>query len=84
MSFWQNVVYVLGPGTAILVGMIPVALTLAIWRYNRNRLRRRSPLSDNLLRPPGHSLREKIEKVTERFVMLGAFCAFLPLLLYVV
>lgn len=83
MSFWQNVVYVLGPAASIVVGIIPVGLCMAIWRRQRSRLRRRSPLTQDLLRPPGHSLREKIEQATERFVFLGILCAFLPLLLYI-
>jgi hypothetical protein len=59
-----------------------VAGTMLLWRRKRARARKRSPLTTDLLRPPGYSLRLQIEalrdKVDEALLLLVAA----PLALY--
>ncbi len=51
---------ILAVGGSMLVGPL-VAVAALLWRRRQNRLRRRSPITLQMLRPPGHSLREQLD-----------------------
>lgn len=76
VSLWFLIGFVALEGFAVLI------LFALIWWLRHSGARRRSPLSRNLLRNPGDSLRPQIEDLT--LDLLGLFCLFLilPLVLY--
>ena len=54
----------------LLAGFVPLAVLLALVfleRWRRKRRGERSPLSEKLLRPAGHSLQRKLEDLNEAF-----------------
>ena len=48
-----------------LIGFVPLAGFIYVWRSRERRYLRESPLVRDLLRPPGHSLREKIDELND-------------------
>lgn len=80
MTVSKIVLLVLVPAM-VLSGPV-IAGGMLIWRKKRERARKRSPLTTDLLRPPGYSLRLQIDalrdKVDEDLIALVA----IPLLLY--
>ena len=49
------------PALIILLGLAPIVVLVYWWRRKNRLYARQSPLTRNLLRPPGHSLRLKVE-----------------------
>ncbi len=52
------------PVVLALCGLLLLALMISVWRFHEQRQVRHSPLTRNLLRPPGHSLRRRIDELT--------------------
>jgi hypothetical protein len=67
---------------ALVLSGPAIAGSLLLWRKTRERARKRSPLTADLLRPPGYSLRVQMDalrdKVDEDLIALVA----IPLVLY--
>ncbi len=63
--FLSWVMLVLLPAAAMAVAMIIPILLVKRWRGDQERSLRKSPLTRELLRSPGHSLRQKIDEVEE-------------------
>jgi Nuclease-related domain len=62
IPMWQSLL--------LLAGFVPLAVLLALVfleRWRRKRRGERSPLSEKLLRPAGHSLQRKLEDLNEAF-----------------
>lgn len=70
---------------AIIFVPIFVAAFFSIFMFRRNRRGRRTPLTGNLLRGPGESLRKEIESISEKLnnTLLNLFMTFVPPLLVV-
>ena len=68
------------PILVMLLGFAPMAAVVYWWGRN-NRRKCQSPLTRDLLRPPGHSLRQRIEELDSKIELhlLGVF--LIPLLL---
>src|SRR5438874_1356990 len=63
---------------------LPIVLIIVfmVWQLRRIRHKTKWPISDKLLRPPGESLRRKLEEMDERWVFyfLGVLVAWLTCL----
>ena len=53
----------IAPALLVIAVIVLVAPVVLCWRWYLHRQPRHSPLTKNLLRPPGHSLHEKIEEI---------------------
>jgi hypothetical protein len=51
------------PSILVVCGFAFLALVVYVWRRKERRQVRHSPLSQNLIRSPGHSLRQRIEEI---------------------
>ncbi|OIQ85621.1 nuclease-related domain protein [mine drainage metagenome] len=67
-----------------LLIFLPVASAAGIllWRITWKNARRRYPLQDCILRPPGESTRQRLESESERFANIVLYMTLLPALLY--
>tara|TARA_R110002049_G_scaffold246873_2_gene420979 strand:+ start:344 stop:1249 length:906 start_codon:yes stop_codon:yes gene_type:complete len=76
-------------------GLIPIALIASLflfsvflavallkWRRNVQKRTRRSPLTSDLLRPPGQRLREQLDEVGDDVDIYVSMLMFLPALIY--
>lgn len=63
---------------ALCIGPMIVAVWLLEYRKRQERARRRSPLSIDLLRTPGHSLREKLDEQRANAVLDLALTMWMP------
>lgn len=70
----------------ILVGMagLFIAVLLLQLRRRRSRLTRRSPLTSDLLRGPGHQLREQIDEIRDKVDESLTMLVFGPMLVYAI
>ncbi|MGV3635383.1 MAG: hypothetical protein ACO1NY_13625 [Pseudorhodoplanes sp.] len=64
MSLLLEILQALGIAMVMLIGPF-IAATLLLWRKRMVRKQRKSPLTENLLRPPGHRLLLQIEAVRD-------------------
>ncbi len=64
MSLLLELFQAIGIAMVMLIGPI-VAVSLLLWRKRMARKRRRSPLTEQLLRPPGHHLLMQIEALRD-------------------
>ena len=70
------------PVLVLLIGFVPIIAVVYWWRRN-NRLRKRQyPLTRDLLRPPGHSLRQRIDDLDLDIDLHLIAAMTAPLLLY--
>lgn len=74
------VVLIVGIAVLTLSGPF-IATAFLLLRKRRARARRRSPLTANLLRGPGHALREEIDKVSSDIDTSAMALVFVPILL---
>ena len=70
------------PALILLLGIVPLLALVYWWRRNNRFHSRRSPLTRNLLRPPGHSLRKKIEDFDAGIDLHIIAIVLVPSLLY--
>jgi hypothetical protein len=70
------------PAALAVLGIVPVMVLVAIWRYRNQRYRRKSPLTQDLLRAPGHSLRLKIEDLNCEIVLCLLAIMMVPLYIF--
>ena len=90
MSFLLELLQALGFVMVMLIGPI-VAVSLLLWRKRKVRKNRKSPLTEQLLRPPGHrllmqidALRDDIDEYLMRLMLIPTtFSAFYFSRLYV-
>ncbi len=75
-----KIIALLIPLALVYVSLIPVFILLYVFRLSRKR--RRSPLTQNLLRTPGESLRTQIEEVTATIDSYLVLFLLLPLGMY--
>ena len=83
MSFLLELLQALGIVMIMLIGPI-VAVSLLLWRKRKVRKNRKSPLTEQLLRPPGHrllmhidALRDDIDEYLMRLMLIPTtFSAF--------
>lgn len=66
----------------LLLGVIPILVLVAYYRLLRKRELRESPLTRNLLRPPGHSLKLMVGELDEEIGLLIAYLTLIPLFAY--
>jgi hypothetical protein len=52
------------PIALVFVGLLPILAIVLFWRAKEREYSRKSPLTRNMLRPPGHSLRKKIDDLS--------------------
>lgn len=85
MNSLSDVVLIISVAALGIVGPL-VSAALLVWRRRRTRALRRSPLTADLLRPPGHSLRQELDTlrdaVDEHLLLLAigplaAYCVYL-------
>lgn len=67
----------------MVVCLAAVILSILLWRWNRKRRNVRPPVSEKMLRPPGESLRIKLQELDEKLdynltmcIVLGAILGF--------
>lgn len=65
---------------AVMLGFMLIPAAALVVRRKRIRALRRSPLTTDLLRPPGHQLRDEIERVRDDVDLYVTFSALIPLL----
>lgn len=71
----------------VLVGIyagIFVVVQMLTWRKRRSEAKRRSPLTSDLLRPPGHSLQERLDILKDDIVIWLFQLIFGPLVIYAI
>ena len=78
MSFLVSLI----PAALTLVGVVPLLGIILWWRERERRYVRESPLTRNLLRSPGYSLREKIAGLDEQLIDHLFGIISVPLLLF--
>ncbi len=73
-------------GYAYLVGYVLIyfAVVAGIWIWRLNRKQERPPVTEKLIRGPGESLRQKIEKFDDTLLLHLVGCALVPLLVMIV
>ena len=72
------------PVLILLVGLVPVAALVYWWRRNDRLHARQSPLTRELLRPPGHSLRNRITAFDKQIEELILAAVLVPITMYAV
>lgn len=70
------------PTIILIMSFALIASLLKYWEWSTKRSRKRSHLTQDLLRGPGESLREKVEDMTRDIVALMMVSLFLPLVFY--
>lgn len=75
---------VLLPAAIAIIGLLPIKVIFSIWRTRECRNLRESPLTGNLLRPPGYSLRQKVDDLNIDIVSYLVAIVMIPLLVFVV
>lgn len=83
MTAWNFVAWIFSPTIALIVGFIPAYLVLWTWQQKRQRMQRKSPLTKDLLRPPGHSLQQNIMELSDDLAYSAAYVVAIPLLVYI-
>jgi hypothetical protein len=76
----QHVAIIIGVLFAFFVGPV-IAIIFLLRRKRRARARRRSPIGIDLLRSPGHSLREELEESTSDVLFDITLLMVVPLLI---
>jgi len=70
------------PVGVMLAGACSTLLLAYVWRRMRRRSQRRSPLARDLLRSPGHSLRERVVELDGDVAGYLMFLPLMPVLAY--
>ena len=81
MQFLEMVLTAMIPGLLMLTSVF-VLLIVFGYRQLHQRRRRRSPLTDKMLRGPGESLRQRIEELDGQAQMYLALLFAMPLVVY--
>ena len=79
---WSNLFSVIIPILLLFVGMGVTVAIVYIWKRKQNLNQRQSPLTQDLMRPPGYSLRLKVNEQSDEVTILFIFMLITPLLLY--
>lgn len=79
---WSNLFSVIIPILLSFVGMGVTVAIVYIWKQKQNLNQRQSPLTQDLMRPPGYSLRLKVNEQSDEVTILFIFMLITPLLLY--
>jgi hypothetical protein len=75
----QNQLYInFFPALLLLTPMFICLGTLYVWKYLRDRQKRRSPLTTELIRQPAHGLRDELDNLTFDLSSKFAIGMFLP------
>lgn len=69
---------------ALALGGPLIAGFIVVWRRRERRSRRRSPLTADLLRPPGHSVRARVDELRDNVDEVLIVLVALPLLIYAI
>ncbi|MDB5345374.1 MAG: hypothetical protein JWP89_3751 [Schlesneria sp.] len=72
------------PGIMALIGFVPTLGFLYFWKRKERRELRESPLTRNLLRAPGHSLRFKIADQAEELLLSVLIMVIAPVMAFAV
>ncbi|MGD0238192.1 MAG: nuclease-related domain-containing protein [Syntrophorhabdales bacterium] len=75
--------------TALMTGLIPFLIFIGmtgilsgVFWYNSRQSHRRSPLTQDLMRSPGHSLVVRIEEISQSILLWTLFATILPVCFY--
>lgn len=79
---WSNLFSVIIPILLLFVGMGVTVAIVYIWKRKQDLKQRQSPLTQELMRPPGYSLRLKVNEQSDEVTILFIFMLITPLLLY--
>lgn len=80
----QVLLAVLGPVALIVIGILPMLGTILWQRWRERRHPRRSPLTKDMLRPPGYSLRAKIADINGEINAALVAACIIPLASYAI
>ncbi len=72
------------PVALALVGFIPTIGFLYLWKRKERQELTKSPLTRNLLRPPGHSLRCKFREVYDEIQLSIVILVMIPLIVFAI
>src|SRR5205085_1395042 len=61
-----------------VVALLPLWMIVHAWRLKERRYTRESPLTRDMLRPPGHSLRGRIEQVNDEIQLYFLATIMIP------
>ena len=78
----MTVLSALLPIALAFIGLLPMLGILLLWRAKERRYVRESPLVRDMLRPPGYSLREKVDRINEDIDMHLLAVATIPLFVF--
>lgn len=73
---------IVGPGLLLVLGILPMLGVVLIQRALERRHPRRSPLTKDMLRIPGHSLREKIADINIEIETAMVAVCVIPIAIY--
>ncbi|QGQ23943.1 NERD domain-containing protein [Gimesia benthica] len=79
---WSNLFSVFIPILLMFCGMGVTVAIAYIWKRKQDLKQRQSPLTQDLMRPPGYSLRLKVNEQSDEVTILFIFMLITPLLLY--
>ncbi len=79
---WSNLGIILIPVLLVLVVVGCIFLIVFFWRRKQDKFYRESPLTKNLMRPPGYSLQLQLNKIDEDLSFYLTLMLAIPLLLY--
>lgn len=74
--------YTVLPSVVMVIGFVPLVVIMLWWERSVRHQQRQSPLVRELLRSPGHSLREKLDGLESDIVGRLLIATFMPLLMY--
>lgn len=79
---WSSFSSVFIPILLMLCGMGVTVAIAYIWKRKQDRSNRQSPLTQDLMRPPGYSLQQKVNELNDDVVLCLVFMFTAPLLFY--
>lgn len=79
---WSSFFSVIIPILLLFVGMGVTVAIAYVWKRKQDLKQRQSPLTQELMRPPGYSLRLKVNEQSDEVTILFIFMLITPLLLY--
>lgn len=82
MRFLTTMFLTLVPFIFVVAGMSILVLLVYLWRRKENKKRRHSPLTQDMLRSPGLSLRKDIEDVNLNIDACAVMLAIIPVSIY--
>ena len=72
------------PVAIMLMGYLPLVAAVVYWKRRTKKREHENPLSRDLLRSPGHSLREKCDELFDEFIAVFVFVSITPILMYAI